>query len=482
MTARVFSLRIAGPVMLCLSFGLGAYAAGLWFASGEAWRSHLQTARHLGELIYDAEVYGAPVPGNMTKAPLAPASQGLATAGDFARIAGLPRPALVTYLSLATGPAREFAGPRLQIALVSPSLHYPLADLALTDAASGRDTVGGIVALMATYCSDAVMLIQRDGAPWQRIAAPDVWSCNAAPADLRLLALLIGALAITGLVSAALNTAAQFTQFAEQLAARQQLSGPDPFAPSGPEELRRIIAAFNRFREVERQHLAERALILSGVTHDLGTPAQRLKLRASLIEDTELRDKLVGDIDQMTGIIESVLTYTRTELSTEDPRRFSLSSLVSAVVEDFQDTGQPVTLEKADAVLVEGGASIFMSRKGHGTRHEQDSVIITGRPVSLRRALSNLIDNAVKYGRRAIVRVETDATQAHILVEDAGGAANFDRLEGMTAPFTRGGNAEMNPGFGMGLTIVSAVAAEHGGALLFIPGHEGIIARLSIQR
>lgn len=482
MMSRVLSLRVAGPLVVVAAFALGGASAGLWILSSAAWTRHLDQAHQTGQLLYDAQVHGAPLPEPLMRSVLPPAAQSLANSGKFEQIAGLPKPALVTYLSLSTGPSREFTGPRLQVALVSPTLRYPLADLAAPGANAAQETVGGLVRLLATYCSDAVILAQQDARPWVRLDGPGLWSCAARPPDYRLLALLLGALSLGILASLVLSTSAQFTQFAGQLAARQQLSGPDAFRPSGPEELRRIIGAFNRFREVERQHLAERALVLSGVTHDLGTPAQRLKLRASLIEEADLRQTLIRDIDQMTGIIESVLTYTRTELSTEAPRQFSLTALVEAAVEDFQDIGQPAVLDPAEAIVVEGGGSIFMSQKGRSVRREQGVVIVTGRPVSLRRALSNLIDNALKYGRRASVRIETDAKYLHILVEDAAGPEGIARLEGMTAPFKRGGNAQTSQGFGMGLTIVSAIAQEHGGALSFEPGQLGTIARLTIAR
>jgi len=482
MSPKHLSLRVVGPLLLGASFLLGALAAGLWLTSTHAWNRHLEAARHIGNLLYDANVHDAPLPITLTQSVLNASAQELANKGKFEQISGLPRPAFVTYLSLATGPSREFTGPSLQIALVSPALSYPLATIATPGTASARDTVGGLLELMATYCSDAVILMQRNADPWQNFEGPNTWSCTARPPDYRLWALLLGALSLAGLASVVLGVSSQFAQFADQLAARHHLTGPDPFEPKGPGELRRIIETFNRFRDAEREQLSERALVLSGVTHDLGTPAQRLKLRATLIEDPELRSKLINDIDQMTGIIESVLTYTRSELSTEEPRRFSLTSLVDAVVEDFQDTGQPVVLDKAEAIVVEGGASIFMSRKGRSTRREQDTIIVTGRPISLRRALSNLIDNALKYGRRANVRIETDATQVHILVQDAGGADSITKLDGMTAPFKRGGNASANQGFGMGLTIVSAIAQEHGGTLTFEPGQHGTIARLSIER
>jgi signal transduction histidine kinase len=242
------------------------------------------------------------------------------------------------------------------------------------------------------------------------------------------------------------------------------------------------VDAVNAYRETERKHLAERALVLSGVSHDLGTPATRLKLRAELISDPDLRRKFEADIDQMTGIIESVLTYTRAELSTETARPVSLISLVDAVVADYADVGRPVTFDGSHKIVIEGGQSIFMSRRGRTEVSEDVPVVLMARPIALQRALSNLIDNALKYGRRASVRIETDPAHAHVLVEDEGGPGALAELETMTAPFQRGQNATPIEGYGMGLTIASTIALEHGGGLTFEPGRNGVIARLTIAR
>ena len=112
----------------------------------------------------------------------------------------------------------------------------------------------------------------------------------------------------------------------------------------GPKELRTMIEAINNYLEIEQESLSRRANFLSGVSHDLGTPATRLRLRAQTIKNTEIRDKLNSDIDQMTGMIESVLLYTQSEMKLEELRQISLHSLVDSVVSDFQDANQPVKL------------------------------------------------------------------------------------------------------------------------------------------
>ncbi|WP_254796827.1 sensor histidine kinase [Sulfitobacter albidus] len=231
---------------------------------------------------------------------------------------------------------------------------------------------------------------------------------------------MLAAVGLAVLVTLLMNLAADFTSFADALRNRRRLGGPERYTSPGPRELQQIVTAVNTQLEDERAALARRAAILSGVSHDLGTPATRLRLRAALIEDAELRAKLEADIDSMTGMIESVLTYTRAEMNSEAPRRLSLSALIDAVIANYADVGRPVTFRAPAQVVVRGGASVFMSRQGQATLAREGEVTVMGRPVALERAMSNLIDNALKYGRRATVALETDARTATIVVEDEG--------------------------------------------------------------
>ena len=214
----------------------------------------------------------------------------------------------------------------------------------------------------------------------------------------------------------------------------------------------------------------------------LGTPATRLKLRTALIPDADLRAKLESDIDSMTGIIESVLTYTRAELDAEAPRQISLTSLIESIVADYQDTGSPVEFSGTEKLSVQGGQSLFMSRRGTGSLPEDDKVIVMARPIALGRAVSNLIDNAIKYGRRAKVGLEKDADSAMITVEDEGTNITAQEIKQLMAPFKRGSNTQTVGGYGLGLTIVSTVAALHGGTLTFEPGSKGLLAKITILR
>jgi signal transduction histidine kinase len=471
------SLRRGGLLLMVSALLLGLLAGGLWLSSDARWRAHLERAALSGALLYPALQGLGPLPPGLALAPLDPAALALAEAGRFERLAPVGRPALVTHIPLPGGP-----GAPLSLAILSPDLRYPLAGLTARPGQGPAEMLAAVTRLLATYCSDPQVLLRSGDGPWQRLEGAEVWGCAAAPRDLRLLALALAACGLAVLATLVLNSAARFTHFARALGSRSRLGGPETYETGGPEELRAIVAAVNGYLAVERDRLAQRATVLSGVSHDLGTPATRLRLRAALIEDPELRARLEADIDKMTGMIESVLTYTRAELDAEAPRRLSLTSLIDSLVADYQDIGRPVTLRPPERVTVRGGRSLFMSRRGTGALPEESRVVVTARPVALGRALTNLVENALKYGRRATVGLEVSAESALITVEDAGQELSVEEIEALMAPFQRGANSGTIEGHGLGLTIAAAVANLHGGELSFEPGSQGLRARLRISR
>lgn len=482
MTGALASLRVGGVALVLAAFGLGLASAALWTGSNARWAAHLDAAEFAGAVLYDALQSGGRPPEGVTVSVLPLADQSRAERGRFDAIAGVPRPSTVTNLSIR--PA--LAGPRppqpLVLAVLSPDLRYPLADLASRADQTPAEAMGALTRLLATYCSEPLLVARLGQAPWVRIDGAPVWHCAAAPADLRLAAAALGLLSIGALFTLVQGSAAQFAGFAARLRARKRLGGPEAYDREGLAELREIVDAVNAYLAAERDRLAERTAVLSGVSHDLGTPATRLKLRTALIQDPDLRARLDGDIDAMTGIIESVLTFTRAELDTEPPRELSLTALLEALVADYQDVGAPVDFRGAERLELQGAPSLFMSRRGSGAAPEDDKVVVTARPVALTRAVTNLVDNALKYGRRATIGLERDADRAVVTVEDAGASLAAEELDALRAPYARGANVGATSGYGLGLTIVSAIAELHGGELGFEPGQRGLKARLTILR
>ena len=476
------SLRTIGLIFVSAAFLAGALSVWLWTQSSASWREHQSAAYIAGVTLYDALQNGTAPPSGVTIETLSPADQALAEIGEFRQITGATSASRLTIIPISADVTPQRIGAPLTLAILSPDITYNIADLPNREGQTAAETTGAVTRKFASFCSDPVVVAKLGDAPWLNVEGAQLWGCAASPPDRRLLAALLAFLAIGTMITLALNLSSDFTSFAEQLRNRRRVGGPTRYDATGPQELREIVTAVNSYLEVEREQLASRAAVLSGVSHDLGAPATRLRLRAALIPDKALRQKFENDIDTMTGIIESVLTYTNIEMNSEAPRKLALTSLVEAIVSDYQDLGRPVMLEQGKDVIVQGGRSIFMSRQGQSIVPSETDIIVFGRPVALQRAITNLIENALKYGRRAHVLVETTAETVTIVIEDEGTHSSAQEIEALMAPFQRGEDTATIDGHGLGLTIVATIAKLHGGSLTFEDSSRGVAARLKIQR
>jgi two-component system osmolarity sensor histidine kinase EnvZ len=482
LTNPLRSLRGLTSVLVISAFIAGGVVVWLWLQSNFDWREYQNRAYVTGIGVHGALKDNAIPPRGVLFKVLSKQDQALATAGNFQQITGAPRAARETNIPISADTANPQADAPLALVILSPDLVYRLAELSIEEGQTAAIKTGNVFRLLASYCSDPLVLARFGDGPWVQIDGASVWGCDAAPADRRLLATLLSAIVIAILMTISLNLSSDFTLFATQLRNRRQVGGPASYDIQGPQELQDIVASVNAYLETERAQLEGRAAVLSGVSHDLGTPATRLRLRAALIKDQVLREKLEADIDSMTDMIESVLTYTRAEMNVEDPRKISLTALVGAVVSNYEDMGHAVSLQPTKDVIVKGASSVFMSRQGQTVMAGEREVTIMGRPISLERALTNLIDNALKYGRRATVSLETDAETATIVVEDEGTDNLAIDIEALMAPFQRGDNTKTIKGYGLGLTIVATIAGLHGGSLTFEDTTKGVAARLQIRR
>ncbi|TDK50657.1 ATP-binding protein [Antarcticimicrobium luteum] len=217
----------------------------------------------------------------------------------------------------------------------------------------------------------------------------------------------------------------------------------DPYRPGGAVEVRAAGNAFLDMRaRIERQ-IEQRTLMLSGVSHDLRTPLTRLKLGLSMLDETDAAP-LLRDVDEMQRLLDTFLEFSRGAAAGEAQPCDPLA-LVRAIVKDAQRAGKPVTLGKM---------------KGAGQ--------VPLKTLSIRRAVENLIDNAVRYGTRAVVSVTLSDKALRIRVEDDGPGIPPDQREEALKPFARldpARNQDKGSGVGLGLAIAKDVARAHGGAL-----------------
>ncbi|WP_264050720.1 ATP-binding protein [Methylobacterium flocculans] len=236
---------------------------------------------------------------------------------------------------------------------------------------------------------------------------------------------------------------------------------------NGPREVVALSRALDRMRARVRRLVDDRTQMLAAISHDLRTPITRLRLRAEFIEDDHARAMTLRDLDQMNGLVEAALSFVRDGQSPEAGRTatrtlIDLASVVQTVADAFADIG-------ADVRVAE-------------TRH----VLVQGRPEELQRAIMNLVDNAVKYGGLARLAVlQTEQGVAVEVSDDGPGIPEAER-EMMLQPFVRGDrarNLDTASGFGLGLSIVSAIVDAHGGRFtLRNRSPRGLTARIDLPR
>jgi signal transduction histidine kinase len=469
--AALTTLKVKAIVWCTCALAVGMLSVLVWTNSNTAWDNYLNRSYQAGYELYGSLTKGEPAPSGV----------------DITFLDKLPKAQTVVYptvVSILSHQSPRFQSTRLQLTIHSRDLKYPIAKLEQDVNNTPAQQLGNVIRFLASYCSDPILYTQRTDQMWVRVDGAKIWSCNAAPSDYRLLAAAILLIGIAIVIVQIDTTTSMFTTYSSGLRKQSQFNGKHTFEAHGPRELYEIIETVNKYFELEREKLAKRAMVMSGVSHDLGTPATRLRLRTALIEDDELRQRLEGDIDQMTSMIEGVLTYTRSEIDSEEIHQISLTSLVESIVADYADIGRPVTFVQAPESEIDASGSVFNARAHTTLTPSEDArrVLVHVRPMAMRRAITNLIDNALKYGRRATVSVTTTSTTAKILVEDEGNALTVSQLDTLTGPFLRGENSNYIEGTGLGLTIVSTIATQHRGSLSFEKTSLGVRAKLSIER
>ena len=218
-----------------------------------------------------------------------------------------------------------------------------------------------------------------------------------------------------------------------------------PYAPAGADEVRSAGTAFLDMRSRIERQIEQRTLMLSGVSHDLRTPLTRLRLGLSMLDEDEA-SPLTEDVDDMQRMLDEFLNFAKGSAEGE-PEEIDPHDMVAEIVEQAQRAGRNVTL---------------LEPEGDG------SGMVTLRKVAMRRAVDNLISNAVRYGARAEVSVLFTDKTLRIRVEDDGPGIPENRRDEATRAFTRldpARNQDRGGGVGLGLAIATDIARAHGGTL-----------------
>lgn len=214
-----------------------------------------------------------------------------------------------------------------------------------------------------------------------------------------------------------------------------------PLAETGPTEVVSAARAFNTMQSRLASYLRERTQVLAAMSHDLKTPITRLRLRAELLEDAQLRAKFGNDLQEMESMVASALDFLRGIDNGEPVRPVDINALLESLQADLRETGGAVSIE------------------GHA------SGPYPGRPQALKRCFANLLENAINYGRSAKVVIGDNAERLQISILDEGPGLPPDQLEKVFEPFYRveGSRNRDTGGTGLGLAIAKNVVELHGG-------------------
>ena len=233
-----------------------------------------------------------------------------------------------------------------------------------------------------------------------------------------------------------------------------------PIAETGSAEARQAARVFNQMQQRIRQSVEERGRFLAAVSHDLRTPLTRMKLRVERLQDDAARDKLREDIAEMAAMLNATLNYLRDEASAEPWQLLDVSALMESMAEDAVEAGEEVA--------VSGSALPLLTR-----------------PLALRRCLSNLLQNALRYGHSARIDIRDAADHLTIELRDAGPGIPEAQMQAVFEPFVRLENSRnrSSGGVGLGLAIAREAASQCGGMLtLENADGGGLLARLRLQR
>jgi two-component system, OmpR family, osmolarity sensor histidine kinase EnvZ len=267
---------------------------------------------------------------------------------------------------------------------------------------------------------------------------------------------LVLVLALPGAYFIARQVARPLKQLAQAAVQVGQGTWPQPLPEKGAQEIVTVTRAFNQMSADLSANERERALVLAGISHDLRTPLARVRIAAELSADESLREGLAADVEQMDAVIQQFLDYARLD-ETERVQSTDLKSLVQEVSQQFSGQARSLSLDLHDVRV-------------HPVR-----------PLLMKRALSNLLDNAVKYGGGEItVHLDREEDKIVLAVEDRGTGIPFSQRAAVKRPFVRLVSARSDStGSGLGLAIVERAARLHEGEFILAENAGGgLVAKL----
>lgn len=243
--------------------------------------------------------------------------------------------------------------------------------------------------------------------------------------------------------------ARRLTKPIKVFAAAAERLGRDPLAPPlevrGPAEIGAAARAFNEMQQRLRRYVEDRTAMMGAIAHDLRTPLTRLRFRIEALPEDQRR-KYAADLDQMEEMITATLAFVRDATRPGERTHLELSSLVESLCDEMAETGSLTEVERGEKVVLQGD------------------------PMALRRLVSNLLENAIKFGGQARARVFADAGNAIVEIDDDGPGIPAADSEKVFEPFYRRepSRSRQTGGIGLGLAVVRSIARGHGGDVSLI--------------
>jgi signal transduction histidine kinase len=304
----------------------------------------------------------------------------------------------------------------------------------------------------AVQLSDGQWLAFTAALPNAGPSAP--WSFTVAMAIMAVVVILASVWAV-GRVTAPLSVIARA---AERLG--RDINAP-PIAEAGTKEMRQAAQSFNQMQARIRRLLDNRTRMLGALSHDLRTPLTLLRLRTEGLREADERERMLASIGELDTMIDASLNFARDQATAEAWRRMDVTALVASIVDDMADAGLPVTMAPAEPVVLKCQSG------------------------ALRRALANLIDNAIKYGGSARIALDISASAVRIDIDDDGPGIAEAELHRVFEPFYRleQSRSRETGGTGLGLSIALSIAQAHGGDITLANRPEGgLRASVSLPR
>jgi signal transduction histidine kinase len=286
-----------------------------------------------------------------------------------------------------------------------------------------------------------MLFVPMSSGQWIEFMVPQrTWGTSEGVKRPIIFAVLLSCAAVIAMVSAR-RLAAPLRRVADDIGRVGTDLHAAPLSPQGPN----VILAVNQMQARIAQFIKERTLLLATVSHDLRTPLTRMRLGCEMMDDQTTAGTLLENIDEMAAMIESAMAMFRGEHRPDGAVLLDVGALVSVVLDEFADAG-------AVTVPLSGG----------------EGLLVRGEPIALKRAVRNLIDNAIRYARDVVVEIRPEGDCVTIEVLDRGPGAPPDFLPEMLQPFTTRsprGEDGLREGLGLGLTSAQTIALAHGGAL-----------------